>query len=87
MLKLFLLSFYLPLSPGTSIGSGAAVRFLFHAKVFNLRSCDLSPGLGLPPSIQFLLFVYQRRILCTLYGAVDFLNVLKKGCLGGGGVL
>jgi hypothetical protein len=26
-------------------------------------------------------------LLCTLYGAVDFLNVLKKGCLGGRGVL
>ncbi len=28
--------------------------------------------------------MYQRCILCTLYGAVDFLNVLKKGCWGGG---
>jgi hypothetical protein len=25
-------------------------------------------------------------ILCTLYGAVDFLNVMKKGCWVGGGV-
>jgi hypothetical protein len=24
------------------------------------------------------LFMYGRPILCTLYGAVDFLNVLKK---------
>ncbi len=34
-------------------------------------------------------FMYRRRpLLCTLYGAVDFLNVLKKGCWGaGGGVL
>jgi hypothetical protein len=34
-------------------------------------------------------FMYRRPILCTLYGAVDFLNVLKKGCWvgGGGGVL
>jgi hypothetical protein len=24
--------------------------------------------------------MYRRPILCTLYGAVDFLNVLKKGC-------
>jgi hypothetical protein len=31
--------------------------------------------------------MYRRPILCTLYGAVDFLNVLKKGCWGGGGVL
>ncbi len=31
-------------------------------------------------------FMYRRHTLCTLYGAVDFLNVLKKGCwLGGGG--
>jgi hypothetical protein len=30
--------------------------------------------------------MYRRRILCTLYGAVDFLNVLKKGW-GGGGVV
>jgi hypothetical protein len=25
-------------------------------------------------------FMYRRSILCTLYGAVDFLNALKKGC-------
>jgi hypothetical protein len=31
--------------------------------------------------------MYRRPILCTLYGAVDFLNVLKKGCWGEGGVL
>jgi hypothetical protein len=31
--------------------------------------------------------VYRRPILCTLYGAVDFLNVLKKGCWWGRGVL
>ncbi len=30
-------------------------------------------------------FMYKRPILCTLYGAVDFLNVLKKGCWWGGG--
>jgi hypothetical protein len=30
-------------------------------------------------------FMYRRPILCTLYGAVDFLNALKKGCWGGGG--
>ncbi len=30
-------------------------------------------------------FMYRRPILCTLYGAVDFLNVLKKGCWWGGG--
>jgi hypothetical protein len=29
--------------------------------------------------------MYRSPILCTLYGAVDFLNVLKKGCWGGGG--
>ncbi len=33
--------------------------------------------------IQF--FMYQRPILCNVFGAVDFLNVLKKGCWGGGG--
>jgi hypothetical protein len=32
-------------------------------------------------------FMYRIPILCTLYGAVDFLNVLKKGCWGGRGVL
>jgi hypothetical protein len=26
--------------------------------------------------------MYRRRILCTLYGAADFFNVLKKGCWG-----
>jgi hypothetical protein len=29
--------------------------------------------------------MYRRPILCTLYDAVDFLNVLKKGCWWGGG--
>ncbi len=33
------------------------------------------------------IFMYRRRILCTLYGAVDFLNVPKKGWWGGGGVV
>jgi hypothetical protein len=32
-------------------------------------------------------FMYRRPILCTLYGAVDFLNVLKKGFWGGGVLL
>ncbi len=32
-------------------------------------------------------FMFRRPILCTLYGAVDFLNVLKKGCWWGEGVL
>jgi hypothetical protein len=33
----------------------------------------------------FIFFMHRRPILCTgtLYGAVDFLNVLKKGCLWG----
>ncbi len=30
--------------------------------------------------------MYRRPILCTLYGAVDFLKVLKIA-VGGGGVL
>ncbi len=29
--------------------------------------------------------MYRRPILCTIYGALDFLNGLKKGCCGGGG--
>jgi hypothetical protein len=33
-----------------------------------------------------IVFMYRRPILCTLYGAVDFLNVLKKGCWWGGDV-
>jgi hypothetical protein len=33
-----------------------------------------------------LKFMYRRPILCTLYGAVDFLKVLKIAVLGGGGV-
>jgi hypothetical protein len=32
-------------------------------------------------------FTYRRPILCTLYGAVDFLKVLKIAVVGGGGVL
>jgi hypothetical protein len=47
----------------------------------------LSPFLG-PNFIKFcdekvnlvIFFMYQRPILCTLYG-----SVLKKGCWGGGG--
>jgi hypothetical protein len=31
--------------------------------------------------------MYRRPILCTLYGAVDFLSVLKNAVVGGGGVL
>jgi hypothetical protein len=31
--------------------------------------------------------MYRRCILCTLYSAVDFLNVVKKGWWGGGGVV
>ncbi len=27
---------------------------------------------------RFVNFIYRRPMLCTLYGAVDFLNVLKK---------
>jgi hypothetical protein len=32
-------------------------------------------------------FMYRRPLLRTLYGPVDFLNVLKKGFWGWGGVL
>ncbi len=35
--------------------------------------------------VQFSPIMYRGPILCTLYGAVDFLDVLKKGCWGGGG--
>jgi hypothetical protein len=38
-----------------------------------------------PSPSENVLFMYRKRILCTLYGAVDFFNVLKKGCLGGWG--
>ena len=31
--------------------------------------------------------MYRRPILCTLYGAVDFLKVLKIAVVGGGEVL
>ena len=31
--------------------------------------------------------MYRRPILCTLYGAIDFLKVLKFAVVGGGGVL
>ncbi len=35
-----------------------------------------------------IVIMYRRPILCTLYGTVDFLNVLKKNsCWWGGGVL
>ncbi len=30
------------------------------------------------PKVDIVNFMYRRPILCTLYGAVDFLNVLKK---------
>jgi hypothetical protein len=37
--------------------------------------------------VHLFAFMYRRPILCTLYGAVDFLNVLKKGCWGEGFLL
>ncbi len=36
---------------------------------------DFRRGQDLAETITFM---YRRPILCTLYGAVDFLNVLKK---------
>ncbi len=33
------------------------------------------------------IIMYRRPRLRTVYGAVDFLNVLKKGCWGGGVLL
>ncbi len=33
------------------------------------------------------IFMYRRPILCTLYGAVDFLKVLKIAVVGVGEVL
>ncbi len=33
------------------------------------------------------LFMYRRPILCTSYGAVDFLNVLKYAVVWGGVLL
>ncbi len=38
------------------------------------------------PHWLFKVFMYRRPILCTLYSAVDFLNVPKKGCWWGWGV-
>jgi hypothetical protein len=38
-------------------------------------------------NLRVMNFMYRRPILCTLCGAVDFWNVLKKGCWGGGGLL
>jgi hypothetical protein len=37
------------------------------------------------PSEAVFYFMYRMHILCTLYGAVDFLIVLSKGQYGGGG--
>jgi hypothetical protein len=34
---------------------------------------------------DYNIIMCPRSILCTLYGALDFLNSLKKGCCGGGG--
>jgi hypothetical protein len=36
-------------------------------------------------SCQLTSFMYRRPILCTLYGAVDFLKVLKIAVVGGEG--
>jgi hypothetical protein len=38
----------------------------------------------LTPLFLFILCTGDPYV-CTLYGAVDFLNVLKKGCWWGGG--
>jgi len=36
--------------------------------------------------VTLSLFMYRRPILCTLYGAVDFLKVLNIAVVEGGGV-
>jgi hypothetical protein len=42
-------------------------------------------GDSLPSTPISCFFMYRRRILCTVYGAVDFFIVLSKGLYGWGG--
>jgi hypothetical protein len=49
--------------------------------------CNLHSGRESMSYWLIVIFMYRRPILCTLYGAVDFLNVLKKGCWWGGVLL
>ncbi len=52
----------------------AWVKFDVHATIlWTVASCRENGIVKL-----IILFMYRRPILCTLYGAVDFLNVLKK---------
>ncbi len=56
----------------------------------NLNNLDESNGTSrdyyCKRAILFLCTGDPYYVLYSLYGAVDFLNVLKKGCWGGGGV-
>jgi hypothetical protein len=54
-----------------------------HSTRYTIQCSQLSTTEG---TLEYLItFMYRRPILCTLYGTVDFLNVLKKGCWWGGG--
>jgi hypothetical protein len=47
--------------------------------------CALQPGFVMRQGKRSFIFMYRRRILCTSYGAVDFLIVQSKGLYGWGG--
>jgi hypothetical protein len=47
--------------------------------------CALHPVFVMRQGKRSFIFMYRRRILCTLYGAVDFLIVQSKGLYGWGG--
>jgi hypothetical protein len=56
----------------------------FGSGIWDGKKSDPGPGINIPDPQHC-----QRRILCTLYGAVDFLIVPSKGMhvwKGGGGV-
>ncbi len=53
---------------------GDGISFMYRRRI--LRAFHFSEWVGWRGGGS--LFMYRRPILCTLYGAVDFLNVLKK---------
>ncbi len=61
---------------GQRQGRGRLLRLRLNEKKIIQKNRDSkNPYFKQKPEV----FMYRRPILCTLYGAVDFLNVLKKG--------
>jgi hypothetical protein len=66
----------------TGWGGGGAVNWHIHTQgavhfsLYSEHTSCIMTRIVLTGTV--ICFMYRRPILCTLYGAVDFLNVLKK---------